>query len=65
MQAIESGSVAFSEEERAEIVLPGIGWCLIARAAKHSPLRGGVLGDAIGKLLILSRSRLGLFLPSC
>ena len=49
MQAIESGSVTFSEEERAEIVLPGIGWCLIARAAKHSRLRGGVLGDAIGK----------------
>ena len=50
MQAIESGSVMFSEEERAETVLAGIGWCLIARAAKHSPLRGGVLGDAIGML---------------
>jgi len=48
MLAIESGSVPFAEEERSEIVLPGIGWCLIARAAKHSPLRGGVLGDAIG-----------------
>ena len=48
MQAIESGEVNFSEEERSEHVLPGIGWCLIARAAKKSPLRGGVLGDAIG-----------------
>eukprot|EP00977_Amphora_coffeiformis_P008979 scaffold2033_cov164-Amphora_coffeaeformis.AAC.18 len=48
MLAIESGSVPFSEEERSEIKLPGIDWCLIARAAKHSPLRGGVLGDAIG-----------------
>lgn len=48
MQQIESGSVLFSEEERSEHVLPGIGWCLIARAAKKSPLRGGVLGDAIG-----------------
>ena len=48
MQAIERGEVVFSEEERSEHVLPGIGWCLIARAAKKSPLRGGVLGDAIG-----------------
>src|SRR6056300_1562149 len=48
MQAIEDGAVSFPEEERSEIVLPGIGWCLIAKAAKHSPLRGGVLGDAIG-----------------
>ncbi|CAJ1936311.1 unnamed protein product [Cylindrotheca closterium] len=48
MQAIENGEVLFPEEERSEIVLPGIGWCLIAKAAKHSPLRGGVLGDAIG-----------------
>ena len=48
MLAIESGSVPFPEEERSEIVLPGIGWCLIARATKHSPLRGGVLADAIG-----------------
>jgi hypothetical protein len=48
MLAIESGGVHFSEEERSEHVLSGIGWCLIARAAKSSPLRGGVLGDAIG-----------------
>jgi hypothetical protein len=48
MQAIEDGSVHFSETERSEHVLPGIGWCLIARAEKKSPLRGGVLGDAIG-----------------
>lgn len=48
MQAIEGGTVHFSEEERSEHVLPGIGWCLIARAAMRSPLRGGVLGDAIG-----------------
>jgi hypothetical protein len=48
MQSIERGEVPFSEEERSEIVLPGIGWCLIAKASKHSPLRGGVLGDAIG-----------------
>ena len=48
MQAIERGDVHFSEEERSEHLLHGIGWCLIARAAKKSPLRGGVLGDAIG-----------------
>ena len=48
MQAIESGEVEFSEEERSEHVLPGIGWCLIARASKKAPLAGGVLGDAIG-----------------
>uniref|UniRef100_A0A7S4I449 Helicase ATP-binding domain-containing protein n=1 Tax=Odontella aurita TaxID=265563 RepID=A0A7S4I449_9STRA len=48
MLSIERGDVRFSEEERSEHVLPGIGWCLIARAAKKSPLRGGVLGDAIG-----------------
>ena len=48
MLAIERGDVFFSEEERSEHILPGIGWCLIARAAKKSPLRGGVLGDAIG-----------------
>jgi hypothetical protein len=44
MLAIERECVFFSEEERSEVVLPGIGWCLIARAAKSSPLRGGVLG---------------------
>lgn len=48
MLAIERGDVHFSEEERSEHILPGIGWCLISRAAKKSPLRGGVLGDAIG-----------------
>ena len=48
MQAIERGEVQFSEEERSEHLLHGIGWCLIARAAKRSRLRGGVLGDAIG-----------------
>jgi SNF2-related domain len=48
MMAIENGDVLFSEEERSEVVLPGVGWCLIARARKHTPLRGGVLGDAIG-----------------
>ena len=48
MLAIENGDVLFSEEERSEHILSGIGWCLIARAAKKSPLRGGVLGDAIG-----------------
>ena len=48
MLAIESGDVMFSEEERSEHVLSGIGWCMIARAAKKTPLRGGVLGDAIG-----------------
>ena len=48
MLDIENGSVQFSEEERSEHILPGIGWCLIAKASKKSPLRGGVLGDAIG-----------------
>lgn len=48
MLEIENGDVPFSEEERSEHILPGIGWCLMARAAKKSPLRGGVLGDAIG-----------------
>lgn len=48
MQSIERGEVEFSEEERSEHVLPGVGWCLIARARKQTPLKGGVLGDAIG-----------------
>ncbi len=48
MQAIEAGQVEFSEEERSEHILNGVGWCLIGRAAKKSPLKGGVLGDAIG-----------------
>jgi len=48
MLAIENGDVLFPEEERAEVVLPGVGWCLSARAKKESRLRGGVLGDAIG-----------------
>ena len=48
MLAIERGEIHFCEEERSEHVLPGIGWCLIARACKNSRLRGGVLGDAIG-----------------
>lgn len=48
MIAIEKGTVTFSEEERSEHVLPGVGWCMIARAAKKTPLRGGCLGDAIG-----------------
>jgi hypothetical protein len=48
MMDIESGSVVFKEEERAEENLPGVGWCVIAKAFKESPLRGGVLGDAIG-----------------
>jgi hypothetical protein len=48
MLDIESGSVQFSEEERSEHILPGVGWCLIGKASKTSPLRGGVLGDAIG-----------------
>lgn len=48
MQAIENGKVAFNEEERSEHILNGVGWCLIGRATKVSPLKGGVLGDAIG-----------------
>ena len=48
MLDIENGSVLFSEEERSEHILPGVGWCLIGKASKKSPLRGGVLGDAIG-----------------
>ena len=48
MMSIENSSVMFREEERAEENLPGVGWCAIARAFKESPLRGGVLGDAIG-----------------
>jgi len=48
MQAIENGEVAFNEEERSEHILNGVGWCLIGRATKTSPLKGGVLGDAIG-----------------
>ena len=48
MQAIEAGQVEFSEEERSEHILNGVGWCLIGRATKKSPLKGGVLGDAIG-----------------
>lgn len=48
MISIENGKVPFSEEERSEHVLPGVGWCMIARASKNTPLRGGCLGDAIG-----------------
>lgn len=48
MQSIERGEVEFCEEERSEHVLPGVGWCLIGRARKQTPLKGGVLGDAIG-----------------
>mmetsp|Transcript_16535 Transcript_16535/g.18851 ORF Transcript_16535/g.18851 Transcript_16535/m.18851 type:complete len:2158 (+) Transcript_16535:163-6636(+) len=48
MLDIENGGVQFAEEERSEHILPGIGWCLIAKSSKKSPLRGGVLGDAIG-----------------
>lgn len=48
MQAIENGEVEFHEEERSEHILNGVGWCLIGRATKSSPLKGGVLGDAIG-----------------
>lgn len=48
MLKVERGEAGFSQEERSEHVLPGIGWCLIAKAAKQSPLRGGVLADTIG-----------------
>ena len=48
MLAIEAGEVEFNEEERSEHILNGVGWCLIGRATKISPLKGGVLGDAIG-----------------
>lgn len=48
MKAIEEGKVHFNEEERSEHILNGVGWCLIGRATKTSPLKGGVLGDAIG-----------------
>jgi len=48
MLNIESGNVPFHEEERSEHILNGVGWCLIGRATKTSPLKGGVLGDAIG-----------------
>jgi hypothetical protein len=44
MRSIECGKVEFREEERSEHVLPGIGWCMIARATRQSSLRGGVLG---------------------
>lgn len=48
MQSIERGEVEFLEEERSEHMLHGIGWTLIARARRKVPLKGGVLGDAIG-----------------
>ena len=48
MITIENGEVEFNEEERSEHILNGVGWCLIGRATKASPLKGGVLGDAIG-----------------
>ena len=48
VRAIEAGKVGFDKEERSEHILNGVGWCLIGRATKTSPLRGGVLGDAIG-----------------
>ena len=45
---IEAGRVDFNEEEMSEHTLNGIGWCLIGKASKTTPLKGGVLGDAIG-----------------
>ncbi len=48
MRDIEAGKVEFTEEERSEHTLSGIGWCLIGKACKITPLKGGVLGDAIG-----------------
>ena len=48
MKAIEEGKVEFDEDERSEHILNGVGWCLIGRARRTSPLKGGVLGDAIG-----------------
>lgn len=48
MLAIEGREVEFNEEERSEHILNGVGWCLIGRATRVSPLKGGVLGDAIG-----------------
>jgi hypothetical protein len=45
---IEKGRVEFNEEERSEHTLPGVDWCLIAKASRKTTLRGGVLGDAIG-----------------
>jgi len=48
MQAIEEGKVKFDEEERSEHILNGVGWCLIGKATASNPLKGGVLGDAIG-----------------
>lgn len=48
MLAIEDEDVKFNEEERSEHILTGIGWSLIGRAKASSPLKGGVLGDAIG-----------------
>lgn len=65
MLAIERGKVPFTEEERSEIILPGIGWCLIAKAAKCSPLRGGVLGDAIGRYVRESSSLKFTFSVPC
>jgi len=48
MRDIEAGKVDFNEDERSEHTLNGIGWCLIGKASKMTPLKGGVLGDAIG-----------------
>lgn len=45
---VEAGRVDFIEEERSEHTLNGIGWCLLGKASKKIPLKGGVLGDAIG-----------------
>ncbi|KAL3928795.1 MAG: hypothetical protein SGARI_004934 [Bacillariaceae sp.] len=45
---IENCAVEFDEEEHSEHSLPGIGWCLVAKAQRKKPLAGGVLGDAIG-----------------
>ncbi len=61
MLSIENGKVEFSEEERSEHVLPGIGWCMIGRASKKSALRGGVLGDAIGSGMYFAMYSLSVF----
>ena len=48
MEAIEEGAITYEERDCTDASLPGVGWQLEAKATMTTPLRGGVLADALG-----------------
>lgn len=48
MQSVEAGDILFSQEERSEHALPGVGWIFEAKAEVNRKLPGGVLADEMG-----------------